>query len=499
MAQTKRTYQLIHFFPLLLLLSACSIGPDYVRPAAPVPTQLKGTKGWKTAQPTAGELNERWWELYHDPQLNALEERVAVDNQNLKIAEAQFRQARALVQVARAGYYPTATLGANVTRTHPSGRLGGVGTTRGSAAGDSTIYSLPMDLSWELDIWGRVRRSVEANSATAQATAADLAGVRLSIQAELAQAYFQLRAVDAQQLLLRTTVDYYAKTLQLTRNRYGAGVIAQSDVLQAENQLAFTQAQLLDLGVQRAQLENAIALLIGAAPSEFSLAPAPLDRLPPDIPLMVPSELLERRPDIAAAERRMAAANAQIGIAEAAWFPTVKLTASSGFESGGIADWLAWPSRFWSIGAGLSEIIFNGFLRSAQTDQARAAYEGTVAGYRQTVLTAFQEVEDNLAALRILADEAKALEVAVRAAQQAVVITTNQYKAGTASYLNVLVSQTAELTSRRNAVEVHGRLMTASILLIRALGGGWQLPEPALAGGTAGTGTAQTLVDRKTD
>lgn len=451
------------------LLSACTVGPDYVRPKAlpAIPATYKEVEGWKPARPGGEVIGEKWWELFNDPQLNALEEQVAVANQDVVAAEARFRQARALVRSAKAGYYPTVSLGASVTNSRASATMGG------GNRSDSTVYSLPLDASWEADIWGRIRRSVESSRAGAQASAADLVAVRLSAQASLAQAYFQLRSNDAQLTLLKETAGNYQKSLELTRNRYGSGVVARSDVLQAETQLKSTQAQAVDLGVQRAQLEHAIALLTGAAPAGFSLPAAPLATQPPPIPVGIPSELLERRPDIAFAERNMASANAQIGVAVAAWFPTLKLSLSGGLESSSLSRWLSWPSRFWSVGPSVSETLYDGGLRSALNDQARAAYDATVAAYRQAVLTGFQEVEDNLAALRILEQEAQVQDEAVAASRQTVVVTNNQYRAGVVSYLNVLVAQTAELANRRVAIDISGRRLVAGVLLIKALGGGW--------------------------
>ncbi len=459
-----------------LVLSACAVGPDYVRPTAtPVmPAAYKELDGWKQAQPRDGAVKGAWWRLFNDPQLNALEEQVAISNQNVLAAEAQFRQASALVRSAKAGYYPTVSVGASVDRSRRSDNIG-AGT---SSAGTTTDYQLPVDLSWEADIWGRIRRSVEASRASAQASAADLAAARLSAQATLAQAYFQLRTLDSQKQLLETTASYYQKSLDLTRNRYASGVAARSDVLQAETQLKSTRAQAIDTGVQRAQLEHAIALLIGKPASSFSLAPAPLVATPPAIPLGLPSELLERRPDVAASERRVAAANAQIGVAEAAWYPTVRLSASGGFEATSLSKWLTWPSRFWAVGPSVSETLFDGGLRGSQDDQARAAYDADVAAYRQAVLTGFQEVEDNLAALRILENEARVQDEAVVAARQSVTITDNQYKAGIVGYLNVLVAQTAELANQQTAIDIQGRRMVAGVLLIKALGGGWDAALP---------------------
>ncbi|QEM70191.1 efflux transporter outer membrane subunit [Geobacter sp. FeAm09] len=458
----------LFFAGALMLLAGCTVGPNYVRPeAVPVmPAAYKEVNGWKTAQPGDVTITGAWWQVFNDPQLNALEEQVAVSNQNVLAAEASFRQARALIQSARAGYYPTVSVGASATRAHTS-------STIGSSAKTNTTYTLPVDISWEADIWGRVRRSVEASSASAQASEADLAALRLSAQAQLAQAYFQLRTQDAQKAFLDTTVAYYRKTLELTRNRYVGGVVAKADVLQAETQLKSTLAQAIDLGVQRAQYEHAIALLIGKPASDFSLPAAPLAAVPPAIPLGVPSLLLERRPDIAAAERRMAAANAQIGVAEAAWYPSITLSASGGLETTSFSRWLSWPSRFWSVGPAVSETLFDGGLRSAQNDQARATYDADVATYRQTVLTGFQEVEDNLAELRILEEEARVQDEAVQAARQSVAAAENQYKAGITSYLSVLTAQTAEVTNKRSAIDIAGRRMTASVLLIKALGGGW--------------------------
>lgn len=470
-AHSPKTYLRLMMLVLVGLLAACTVGPDYVKPTAvpEMPAGYKEMNGWRPAQPRDGVVKGEWWELFNDPHLNHLERQVSVHNQNIRQVEAQFRQARALVLEARAGYYPTVSIGASVTSSGQSGR-------------SSTIFQLPVDLAWEADIWGRIRRSVEASMADAQAGAADLAAVQLSIQAELAQAYFQLRTLDAQQKLLNETVAYYRKTLELTTNRYRAGVAARSDLLQAETQLKSTQAQAIDTGIQRAQLEHAIALLIGTPASSFSLPVAPLMAVPPSIPPGLPSDLLERRPDIAATERRMAAANARIGVVEAAWYPSLILSAGGGLQSSSLARWLTWPSRFWAVGPSVSQTLFDGGLRGAQNEEVRAAYDASVAAYRHAVLNGFKEVEDNLAALRLLDQEAGVQEEAVRAARQSVVITANQYRAGTVGYLNLLIAQSTELTSERVAIDIRGRRMVAAVLLIKALGGGWEVSQDARYG-----------------
>jgi NodT family efflux transporter outer membrane factor (OMF) lipoprotein len=459
---------------ICLALSACTVGPNYVRPTAPVPDAFKESEGWKIAQPADGKLGQTWWQLFNDPQLSALEEQVVISNQNVLAAEAQVRQAKALVQGARAGYFPTATVGASVTRSQrgvASSSVGGV--TTGSGVQNATAYSLPFDLSWEADVWGRIRRTVEASRDSAQASEADLAAARLSAQAELAQDYFLLRVQDLQKELLDATVASFQKALDLTRNRYAGGVAAKSDLLQAETQLKTTKAQAIDLGVQRAQLEHAIALLVGKPASSFSLPAVHFAAVFPQIPAGLPSQLLERRPDIASAERHMAAANAQIGVAKAAYYPSISLSASAGFQAASLANWLTWPSRFWALGPAISQTLFDGGLRRSQTEQARAAYDVTVAGYRQTVLTGFQEVEDNLAALRVLEAEAQVQEDAVQSSRQSLAVFMNQYRAGIISYINITVAQSTELANERTAVGILGRRLTSSVLLIKALGGGW--------------------------
>src|SRR5258708_7965790 len=437
----------------LALLGACTVGPNYVRPTADTPAAFKEMEGWKTAQPRDQELRGKWWETYNDPLLNELEERVSVSNQNLAQAAAQFRQARALVQSARAGYMPSGSASASATRSQsPSGFVGQ--NQNLNANGPSTSYSLSLDAVWEPDLWGRVRRTVESNAAGGKASAADLEALRLSVQAKLAQNYFQVRALDAQKQLFDDTIVAYQRSLTLTQNQYSAGVAAKVDVIQAQTQLKTTQAQALDIGVQRAQLEHAIALLIGKPASTYSLAVVPLTAAPPPLPVGIPSGLLERRPDIAAAERRMASANAQIGVAEAAYYPSLTLSASGGFQSSSYSNWLTAPSRFWSLGPALAQTLFDGGLRRAQTDQAIAAYDANVAVYRQTVLTGFQEVEDNLAALRILAEEAAVQDEAVQNARQSAALTTNQHKAGIVSYLNLVTVQRTALANNKTAV--HG-------------------------------------------
>lgn len=456
---------------MLSILSACSVGPDYVRPTITAPPVFKEMSGWKVARPQDHVSRGRWWEIFGDTYLNALAEQVALSNQNVAVAEAQYRQARALVQAARAAYFPTVTAGASFTRTFRS-----INSTGSTASGKTTSdFLIPFNASWEPDLWGRVRRSVEADRTGAQASAADLEAVRLSLQAELVQDYFQLRTLDAQKKLLDMTADVFRKSLELTLNRYESGIASREDVLLAETQLKSTEAQAIDTRVQRAQLEHAIAALVGRPATAFSIPFTPLDTLPPEIPVGLPSELLERRPDIAAAERRIAAANARIGAAEAAYYPALTLSASAGLEASDLSHWLTWPSRFWSFGPAITETLYDGGLRGAQTDQARAVYDASVATYRQTVLTGFQEVEDNLAALRILEEESRVQGEALKSARQSVTFTTNQYRAGTVSYLSVIVIQAVALVNERTAIDILGRRMTAGVLLIKALGGGWNL------------------------
>jgi NodT family efflux transporter outer membrane factor (OMF) lipoprotein len=467
---------------VLGMQTACSVGPKYTRPTAEVPSAYKelppgadkATQGWKTAEPRDQAARGKWWQSFNDPQLEALEEQVNVSNQNLQAAEAQFRQARALVRLNRAGYYPTITAAPSITTTHPSINRSIRPSVQASTFND---YVLPLDLSYEADIWGRVRRTVEESGANAQASAADLQTIRLSIQSELATNYFTLRGLDSERQLLDSTVAAYAKALELTTNRYNAGVAPRSEVSQAETQLETTRAEAVDLGVARAQIEHAIAALVGRPASGLSIPPSPITGPPPSVPAGVPSELLERRPDVAAAERTVAAASAGIGIARTAYFPALTLAASAGFESTNITNWLTWPSRFWSIGPTLLQTVFDGGQRRALSEQAQAAYDTAVASYRQSVLNAFQEVEDNLALLRILADEAGVQEAAVKAAQRSLELAINRYKGGVITYLEVIIVQSATLANERTAVDILRRRMIGSVVLIKALGGGWDASE----------------------
>lgn len=453
-----------------LVLHGCTVGPDYVRPTAPVGASFKEAGDWLPAQPSDDVDRGDWWRAFADQDLAALLEQVDVSNQTLAAARAQYAQARALVQQAKSAFLPTVTGQASATRAKQSGTLG----PRPAARGTFTSYDIFADVSWQLDLFGGARRGYEAAQDSAQAAAADVEATRLAMRAELAQDYFLLRALDAQRDLLERTVQAYERSLQMTRNRYANGVVSRADVAQAEAQLRTTQAQTIDLGVQRAQLEHAIAVLTGKPPSALALPYRALSASPPRIPAGLPSTLLERRPDIAAAERRVAAANAQIGVATAAWFPSLSLGAQIGFESTDLAKLLTAPSRFWSVGPALAQTLFDAGLRHARTEEARAAHAASVAAYRQTVLTGLQEVEDNLAALRILAQEADTQAQAVAAAEQSLTLINNQYKAGVVSYLEVVTAQTIALTNQRSAVDIGARQMIASVLLVRALGGGWQ-------------------------
>jgi NodT family efflux transporter outer membrane factor (OMF) lipoprotein len=460
------------FFFVSVFMSACTVGPNYSRPSVETPANYKEATPSKTFASIDDVVKANWWKIFGDAELNALEQQVDISNQNIAQAEARFRQARALVQAARAAYFPTVTVGVGITGSQPSATAnpGTVKVTR-----PFTEHSLPVDVSWELDVWGRIRRTVESAQANAEANVADLEAAKLSARAELAQDYFQLRSLDAQKRLLDETAVDYQKSLDLTNNRYNSGVASRGDVLQAETQLKTTQAQAIDVGVQRAQLEHAIALLIGKAPADLSLSLGPLAATPPTIPAGVPAELLKRRPDVAAAERLVAAANAQIGVAESAYYPDVSINTSGGFESSSLAKWFSWMGRFWSAGVSASQTLFDGGLRGANVDQSRAAYDATVAAYRQTVLTGYQEVEDNFAAQQILASEAQAQDEAVKAAQQSLAVTMNQYQAGIVSYLNVIIAQTTALDNQRTAVDILGRRLNASVLLVKALGGGWKI------------------------
>nr|WP_315596946.1 efflux transporter outer membrane subunit [uncultured Cupriavidus sp.] len=452
------------------LLAGCAVGPDYRRPDAPVPKAFKEageampawTGDWKTADPQDALARADWWRVFNDPVLDELMPQVQVSNQNIKAAEAIYRQATASLAAARAGYFPTVGANAGVSR--------GASSSSGRATNGQ---NLTLSASWEIDVWGRIRRQVESAEAGAQASQADLASTLLSTQATLAQSYFLLRVADAQRALLDRTVADYAKSLQLVQNQYKAGTAQRSDVLQSETQLKSAQAQQIDIQITRAQLEHSLAVLIGKPPSELAMATVDTDDAIPRVPVAVPSTLLERRPDIAAAERRMASANAEIGVAQAAYYPTLSLSATGGLTASTLARWLSLPDRIWSVGAGLAGTVFDGGLRSAAKAQAVAAYDQNVANYRQTVLTAFQEVEDNLAAARLLESEATVQNDALRSAREALALVNNRYKAGTAGLLDVLTAQTAAYTAERTALTITGRQYTAAVTLIKALGGGW--------------------------
>ena len=468
-------------FAALIIVSGCAVGPRYSRAPVPVPPDYKETpQNWKPAQPSDQALRGKWWEIYQDPQLNALEEKIDISNQSLKAAQAQFAQARATVRYNRADYYPTITAGVSATRERYSANRPLNSLTLNPITGKSLPQAetendliIPIDMSYEPDVWGRVRRTVEAARADAQATLADLESVRLSVHAELAVDYFQARELDAEAQLLDDTVSSYVKQLELTDNRYKGGVASQVDVAQAQTQLETARAQAIDVREQRTQFEHAIAVLIGEPAPTFSLPVAGLNATPPVTPPGLPSELLERRPDIAANERQMASANAGIGIAKAAYFPLFNLGPSAGFESTTIVNWLSSPSAFALVGASAVVTAFDAGRRRAANDQARAFYDQAVANYRQNVLTAYQEVEDNLAALRLLEDESNTETRAVAAAEHSLALSNNRYKGGVTTYLEVITAQATALADERTAVQISGRRMVDSVLLIKALGGGF--------------------------
>ena len=470
----------------LILFKGCDKAPKYAEPTVPTPPaykeitpeNFKETDDWKFARPKDDVIRGKWWEMFNDLQLNALEEQVNISNQNIALADANFRMARAVVKESRSQYFPTVTTSPSIIVSRQSSRAAPSGVSTGRV---TTDYTLPFDASWEPDLWGRIRNTVSADASEAQATAADLENVRLSVEAELAFDYYEVRSLDVQKQLLDSTVKAYQQALDLTRVRFQTGIASDEDVAQAETQLETTQAQATDLDIQRAQLEHAIALLAGQPASTFSLTVAPLKAEPPPIPIGLPSQLLERRPDIAASERRVAEANARIGVTKAAFFPALTLSGAAGFASSSIASWLTWPARFFSVDPTLAQTLFDKGRRAAATEQARAQYDGTVANYRQTVLTGFQEVEDNLAALRILSREVEQQDAAVKSSERTLSLANDRYKSGIDSYLNVITAQTTLLANQRTAVNLRMQQMTASVELIKALGGGWnasQLPTP---------------------
>ena len=450
-------------------LVGCAVGPKYKVPAVPPPPPYKEMGDWKTAQPSDQNLGGNWWEIFQDPQLNALEAQINVSNQNLKAAVAQYQEARAALRYARADYYPTLSTGPTATRErYSANRPGSV--VRGTTFND---FVLPVDLTYQTNAWGRVSRNVESYREQAQASAADLAVVNLTLHADLAVDYFAARTLDAEEKLLHDTVAQYQQALQLNEERYKGGLASEVEVEQARTILETTQAQLVDVGVARAQYEHAAAVLVGKVPADFNLPPLPLTTPPPPIPVSAPSELLERRPDIAAAERRVASANAQVGLAKTAYYPLVNIVASGGFESGTITTLLQGPSALWSVGASVFSTVFDGGRRHALNDEAKAAYDSSVASYRQTVLSAFQQVEDNLAALRVLEEEAGVQATAVRSAQRSLDLSNTRYEGGVTSYLEVITAQNAALSDEVTAVNILGRRMASAVFLIEALGGGW--------------------------
>jgi NodT family efflux transporter outer membrane factor (OMF) lipoprotein len=471
-----KTLACIFVVSVTMLLAGCMVGPRYARPSVPTAPAdtFKESDGWKTAQPSDQFHKGSWWEIFGDPELNQLEAQLTTSNLDLKAAQARFQEARATIRFNRSQLFPTISTGPGISSIRDSANRPYF--TTSSATGD---FVLPFDLSYEVDVWGRVRRTIAASREEAQATGADLETVSLSLRAELAFDYFELRSADSQKQLLDDTVKTYQDALQLTTNRFEGGAAPKSDVAQAQTQLQTIMVQDTDVSVQRAQFEHAIAILIGKPPASFRLPPSSLRAQPPNISPGLPSQLLERRPDIAAGERRVAEANEQIGIARAAFFPTIMLSASAGFEGNSITNWFTWPSRFWAVGPQAVETLFDAGRRRATSQAALANYDATVDGYRETTLTALQQVEDNLAALRILEQEAQQQQQATASAQESLQIFNDRYIGGVDPYLQVLTAQTIALQNERNDVDILRRRMDASVLLIKALGGGWddsQLP-----------------------
>jgi len=469
----------------IALMTACAVGPDYKRPKFEAAASYKEQNGWKPSEPNDVLSRGPWWKIFHDEELDRLEAQIDISNENVKAALAAYDQARALVNQAQAGFWPT--VGVSAARLRVASRSGGLSgvttngiTTVGQTASTVTSYSAGATANWSLDIWGQIRRTVESNRASAQSSAAALAAAQLSAQATLATDYFELRAQDQLQKLLDDTVVAEQLSLKITESRYRFGVAAKADVVSAEAQLLSSQAQQINAKIQRALLEHAVAVLVGRQPADFSLSPVAMRTDVPTVPAGVPSTLLERRPDVAEAERKVAAANAQIGVAIAAYFPSLTLSGSDQYTSNMLSHLISLPNRAWSLGPSLAETVFEGGLRGAQVREARAAYEASVANYRQTVLSGFEQVEDQIATLRILEQQAVVEEEAVRAAKEAEALTLNQYKAGTVPYSSVITAQTTRLSAEETALTVLSSRLQASVALIEALGGGWsssQLPE----------------------
>jgi len=492
-------------FVLIAALSACAVGPNYHRPSAPTSTKFKEAEGWKPVEPREAASGQPWWSVYDDPILDGLEKQIDVSNQTLKQSEAAWRQAVAVVSQARSQLFPTIGVTGQATRArgassgissgaNASSSTNGTGTTTGTttttipnsqASHPFNEFELAGTASWELDIWGKIRRTVESDVATAQATEAELAAARLSAQATLATDYIELRVADEQKALLDQTVEAYKRSMQITQNQYKAGIVAKTDVITAETQLEGAQSQDINVGVTRATLEHAMAVLVGKPPADFSLPPAKLGDAVPVAPGGLPTALLERRPDISQAERDMKAANAQVGIAIAAYFPNLTLQGSYGFSSGVVSHLISAPNSLWSVGANVTDAVIDFGSRSAQVREARAAYDGAVANYRQTVLTAFQQVEDELATLRILEQQFAVQEQATKSANLAVQLTLNQYKAGTVAYTSVVTAQTVALNDSTTLLTIRQSRLTASVALIQALGGGWEAASLDTPAGTA--------------
>jgi NodT family efflux transporter outer membrane factor (OMF) lipoprotein len=488
--QALTAFGALFVMALCVFSTACNVGPKYQPPAVtapPVfkesPTQFKETDGWTVAEPQDALLRGKWWEIYNEPELNALEEKLNIDNQNIRQAFENFMQARALVREARSQLFPTVSIGPSYTRSQTSANIGSAGNS-GSAGGGSSatttssnrqtqVFALPADVSWAPDLWGKVRNTIRANQYNAQLSAADLENERLTEQASLAEYFFEIRGQDMLQRILNDTVEADKKSLEISKGRYETGVDTEVSVVEAQTALESAQSQALNIGIARAQYEHAIAMLVGQPASTFSIPVKPFTTSPPPIPVGLPAQLLERRPDVAAAERSMAAANAQIGVARAAFYPALTLSASGGIESSTIKHILDWPSRFWSVGPALSETVYDAGLRRATVNQYIATYNASLAGYRESVLTAFQQVEDSLAEVRILAQQIRSQQAAVESSEKYLKLETARYETGIDPYVDLVIAQTTLLSNQQTLTNIQVQQMTASVALVEALGGGW--------------------------